>query len=136
MELNQFKIDLDKESNGIWSNIFAEKDGVKVKVRPINNPDYRHLESKLFLELGPDDRDGTGFKREAIERVQAECLLETILVDWEGLTEDKQPLPYSKDTARRLLLDRAFSVFRGQVIAAAERASHAVIGVTETDEKN
>lgn len=134
MDINKFKIDLDKEKDGVWLPIF---DGtVEVKVRPLTCPDYIHMEMRLLSQVPEEQRPDGNYAIAAIAGLQAQCIAETILLDWKGLTEGGKPLPYSREAADRLLTDDSFRVFRNQIVGAATRATAVVVGTIEADEKN
>ena len=100
--------------------------GIKLKVRRLWNPDYAALHDKM-------SEDKTDLSESANEtRITTECLLQTCLLDWEGVED-----AFSIDIARDLINDpEAGSVFRSAVLYAANHVADQVQAQIEADAKN
>ncbi|WP_201159426.1 hypothetical protein [Rhodoplanes elegans] len=135
MDLSQIKTNSALIEQGEWIGDLPELGDVAFRVRGLGNADYRALQHKLINEiparlrrkgLGADDQD----------RIQTECLIETVLTDWRGLTSGGAPLPYSREKARELLTDPDFRRLRDAVFAAASMVGEDVAAADEALEKN
>lgn len=119
MDLNRFKTDANAENNGVWINL---GEGARIKVARAGN----RKNSDLFTRLTADpdykrkEKMGT-LTDEEYEPILLQCLAETILLDWEGFTEDGKPVPYNRENAMRLL---AFRDFRRAVQDASAEAAN------------
>ena len=129
MKLSATKVDSALIEQGDWVENIPDLPGIRIKARGLNNADYRLLEAKLVREIPSADRL-EGLKPADQDRIVGTCLLETVVIDVEGLTEDdeKTPLKYSRELGQQLLLDPDFRVFRagaayaGSVVAARRTA--------------
>jgi hypothetical protein len=66
------------------------------------------------------------------QQITARTLADTVLLGWEGLEgDDGQPLPYSPETAKDLLLDPQMLAFRDAVSWAATVAGEQALGNSE-----
>ncbi|HLL28582.1 MAG TPA: hypothetical protein VKT73_13140 [Xanthobacteraceae bacterium] len=113
MRITDIKIDSNAIEHGDWVDApFIP--GLRLKVRGIGNSDYKALAVKQAALSGFQKTD------EIEEANLSEQLIETILVDWDGLEDDDgKPIPYSKDKAREYILDPDLRAFRWSVNAAA-----------------
>lgn len=118
MELNDQKIDLVKLEEGDWVDKIPEADGLRLKVRGAENKAWRRMQDKLINAV-PRKRRINGLEPEDRDRITAQLLLNTALLDWDGLHMDGQPIPYSKEKAQELLTDPQWVVFRNAVSYAA-----------------
>lgn len=119
MKISSLKTDLIAIGQGQWIDNIPEMEDLRLKVRGIGNVDYRRAfdakvasvpAAKKIRGLDPAERD----------RIVGECLVETVLLDWDGLTDDAgQARPFSVEAARPFLTDPAFARFRAAVIWAA-----------------
>ena len=98
---------------GSWVDSIRDLPGIRIKARGANNSDYRLLEAKLIREIPRADRL-EGLKPADQDRIMGTLLLETVVIDVEGLTEDddKTPVRYSRELGQKLLLDPDYRVFR------------------------
>ncbi|MFX4220699.1 MAG: hypothetical protein ACMVO3_06715 [Thalassobaculum sp.] len=117
MDLSRFKTDTALEDEGVWTTIDAASDA-EIRIARIGNRRYRETMAKRLKPYRRALRAGT-LDDSVTERLTAEVLAETVLLDWRGLTVDGAPLPYSRETARDLLLDPAYRDFRDLVVELA-----------------
>jgi hypothetical protein len=89
------------------------------------------LEAKLVREIPRADRL-EGLKPADQDRIMGTLLLETVVIDVEGLTEDdgKTPVTYTRELGQQLLLDQDYRVFR----AGAAYAGAIVMDRREADQ--
>lgn len=117
MKISSIKQDPKKVETGIWIGDIPDFEGVRLKVRPANNPDFRQLYSQL-VETTPRHLKRGGQVRDYDTKVaiNARCLADTVLLDWEGFQDDEgNPLSYQPELAKQLLLDPEMVAFRDAV---------------------
>jgi len=121
MDIKEIKIDSSKLDHADWvGDLGRDFNGVRVKVRAVENKNWRRLRLKLGNQIPLKRRvDGGNFLPEDQDKIIATCLLEASLEDWEGLTMNGAPLPYSKEMAQKLLTDPDYRKFFDAVLQAA-----------------
>jgi hypothetical protein len=113
MKLSAIKVNSALAEQGSWVDGIPDLPGIRIKARGANNSDYRVLEAKLIREIPRADRL-EGLKPADQDRIMGTLLLETVVIDVEGLTEDdgETPIAYNREVGQKLLLDPDFRVFR------------------------
>lgn len=120
MKLNDAKIDAVKFEQGAWVDNIPEMGDLRLKVRGINNADWRRLQQTLYEAVPRNKRIGGRIDPDEQDRITTSCLLSACLIDWENVEDDDgQPLAYSKTAATKLLNDPAMRRFRDSVVWAA-----------------
>lgn len=131
MDLKTFRTDNEKEQDGTWVDL---GDGVaRLKIARMNNPRFREAQQRKVQrykmaarsKVVPDD---------VWEGILNELIAETILVDWEGITMDGEPYPYSVDHAKQALTD--LKDFREMVIGFADDIANFKAEMDQATEKN
>lgn len=137
MKLSAMKSDSVLAEAGDWVENIPDLPGIRIKARGTNNVDYRVLEGRLVREIPRAERI-EGISPADQDRIAGTLLLETIVLDVDGLTEDddETPIKYTKQLGGQLLLDPDFKVFQagcayaGSVVAQRRKAA------ADTDVKN
>jgi hypothetical protein len=120
MKLGELTVDPNRVENGAWVEDIPELQGLRLKVRGNNNADWRRLQAKLLDAVPRKKRMGGRVDPEEQDRIISSCLLSTCLLDWEGLEDgDGKPIPFSKQTAQKLLTEPEYRRFRDGVIWAS-----------------
>jgi len=104
MDLKQeFNFSSDKELNGVWREIDSQ--GTKILVARAGNRKFEAFLEKIMMEHRSRLRvlRGEGIDPVVREELTNRAIAETILLGWEGLTENGVTLEYSKAEAKRLL---------------------------------
>src|SRR5215471_18762872 len=84
MKLSAMKIDPALSEQGDWVENIPYLPGIRIKARGTNNSDYRALEAKLVREIPRAERiEGVSPKEQ--DRIAGQLLLETVVLDVEGL---------------------------------------------------
>lgn len=127
MKLSALKIDASKLERGDWVGDIPDLGDIRLKVRGIGNADHRRRRGELYAALPRGKRKDVA----ALDAIDVQLLVETILIGWENVLDDHdEPIPYSAETATRLLGDPDLAVFRAGVVWAAsvvaERAEESV----------
>ena len=136
MKLNALKIDSAKAEAGTWVAV-PEFGDLELKVRGINNADYRRRMAELIRAVPRHQRPGGRLAIEQSDAINATLLLETVLMDWRRLEgDDGAPIPYSAERARDLLTNPDYLPFRQAVVEAASRLAEDVADEVEDDAKN
>lgn len=136
MKLSSVKVDSARVQEGEWIGDLPEMGDLQVKVRGINNADYRLLQRKLINAV-PLKRRRRGLQQEDEDRIVGECLLKTVLQDWHHLeSDDGQTIAYDADFAAQLLNDPDYRAFRDAVVYAATLVGGEKEDIEEEMEKN
>ena len=134
MKLSQIRRDKVLDAEGAWQEV-PNWPGVELKVRPMNNPDFKRLQGKLLAELMqlkmiglPDDQkmdEQEIMRRMTVDGgyidVTKQCVEQTVLLDWRGIEdEDGELQPYHPEIAHICIHDsEQFPDFCDEVIRAA-----------------
>jgi hypothetical protein len=136
MKLNEIAVDVEREEEGDWTDI-PTLPGIRVKIRSIHSAAHRRLQSKLMRRVTRATVRGADVDIDEIDRINTRCLLEAVLLDWEGITDDKgKPVPYSREMAETLLTDRKYRKFRDGVAWAAQEVGDQDLAALEAAAKN
>lgn len=137
MKLSDIKIDAGKLEQGDWVSDIPDMGELRLKVRGIGNSDFRKMQARL-IEAEPRQYKVSGrLPPERQDAITAQCLLHTVLIDWDGLRDEAgQPLPYTQDLARDLLTQPEYKRFRDAVTWAANVVAETVATDGEEAGKN
>lgn len=132
MKISAIKVDSALIEQGDWVDGIPDLPGIRIKARGTNNVDYRILEGKMVREI-PRSQRAEGVSPEDQDRIAGKLLLETVVLDVDGLTEDDgvTPIKYTKEVGAKLLLDPDFRVFQagaayaGSVVAQRRKYDEA-----------
>lgn len=113
--------------------------GIKLKIARAHNPKYTRILNKLYeahkhtLDL-KDTPEQIAAAAECSHKIMAEVMSKSILLGWTGPVEYKgQPLPYSVENAKKLLL---LKDFQEEVARRAANFHNFRFEVEEADAKN
>lgn len=105
MDLAKKRIDRKAEVEGVWSDFI---EGSRVKVARMNNPKFMSTLMKLrdekLAEVDPREELSEDEAREVLCRTMAK----TILLDWEGFTDNGEEIEYSENMAFELFYDKQY----------------------------
>lgn len=146
MQLSSLKVDSARVEGGEWIGDIPDMDDLRLHVRGMNNAAYRALYDKLIRAI-PFKRRRKGLSAADRERVENECLIETVLLGWDNLNEPDKPnggghkvkgaqIPYTKDLARELITNPDSVAFRNAIIYAANIVGEIKDEENEALEKN
>lgn len=107
MELTKLRLDLEKVESGTWVEI--EDDAMLLIARSGNKAaiaayDRLLAPYKQLMERGK-------MPQAKLKEINIKIVAESILLDWSGLKVDGVELPYSKETAYKLLSDPEYAPF-------------------------
>lgn len=120
MRLGDQKIDPIKLEQGDWVTNIPEMGDLRLKVRGSRNKDWVRMQVVLTDAVPRKSKVGGRIAPAEMESITTKLLLNTCLLDWDGLEgDDAEPIPYSKDMANKLLTDPAYRNFRDAVVWAS-----------------
>jgi len=130
MKLTELAVDAGRGEQGAWVDEIPEMEGLRLKVRSDRNADWRRLQMKLMEAIPRKKRMGGRIDPDEMDKILSRCMLNTCLLDWDGLEgDDGKPIPYSRDMAEKLLFEPEYRRFRDSVAFAAS------IVAEKTDER-
>lgn len=119
MKLSDIAVNANAIEQGRWVSVGHVMPGVRLKVRGLENTDYRRLRNRLIAEIPRGERL-KGADILTLEKINGQLLSETVLVGWDGIeADDGRPLPFNKEKALQVINDPMFIVFRNAVEWAA-----------------
>lgn len=129
MKLSATKVDSALSEQGDWVEHIPDLPGIRIKARGTNNKDYRILEAKLVREIPRTERV-EGVAPVDQDRIAGTLLLETVVLDIAGITEEDEitPIAYTKELGAKLFLDPDYKVwaagaaYAGSIIAQRKKA--------------
>lgn len=120
MKLTDIKIDSVKVEQGAWVEGIPDLGDLRLKVRGFGNADYRRLQAKLVDQLPRGKKVGGKIDVADMDRIMSLCLQGAILVDWANLTDESgAEIPYSTETAAKIINDPNLRPFRDGIVWAA-----------------
>lgn len=137
MRISAIKVDSALAEAGDWVENIPDLPGIRIKARGTNNTDYRILEGRLVREIPRGER-AEGVSPADQDRIAGRLLLETVVLDVEGLTEDDDitPVRYTRELGATLLLDPDFKVFQAGCAYAGAIVAQRRKGIENTETKN
>lgn len=116
MRLQDIKIDTDAFENGRWVENIPDMGDLRLKVRALDSRAHRDRQAHLAGR--------TNLGKDAAEVIHRRLLHETILLDWENVTDEEgAPILYTPEEAKRLLEDPSLRYFRLAVEYAAREVA-------------
>ncbi len=109
----EYAVDKNKEIDGVWQDFGS---GARMKIARIGNPEYQKVFQKISKPHRKSIRRGT-LADDVAEKLLVEAMADSILLDWDGVEEGGQVLPYNKENAMRILLE--YKDLRDQVTEIA-----------------
>jgi hypothetical protein len=141
MDLNDAAVDPVRVEQGEW---IGEKYGTPIpdmgelclKVRGVENGDWRRLQMKLIAAVPRNKRPGGQIDPDEADRITSVLLRDAALLDWENLTQGGKVVAYSRDVATGLLTEPEFRRFRAAVLWAAQQVGERRASDTGEQAKN
>lgn len=120
MKLSDIAIDVERSEGGDWVRDIPDAGELQLKVRGLRSKDYQQRIATQMAAVPRSKRVAGRIPADVSGRIIGEAMAEHLLLDWRGLTDDNdQPLPFSKEKARQLLVDPRYTRFREWVSWAA-----------------
>lgn len=136
MDLDSVKLDPVKIEKGAWVENIPGLGDIRLKVRGYNNSDWRRIQRERTLAV-PRSKWVNGRITTAEEdHIEAICLRDAGILDWENVTQGGAPVPYSKDAAEKFLTEPKLRAFRDGSLWACHTVGDLDAESVETDAKN
>lgn len=126
MDISNLKRDIATIDNGEWVGDIPNMGALRLKVRGSSSKVYTTKLSRLTRAAPREDRDrGGNLLPLAAVRVMGAAAHETLLLDWDGLTDGvddagkPKAFPYDSETALKWLTEREYTPFLDAVMYAA-----------------
>ena len=121
MEISTIKRNTASIEAGEWVGDIPNMDDVRLRVRGLSSPTVVAVRSRKERKVSRAgrERDGT-LKPDVGLTVLGEVLFESVLLDWDGITQDGQPVPYNAELAKTWLTSRDYVGFADAVTWAAQ----------------
>jgi len=117
--LDAFSVDKEACENGRWLEIMKMGDEtIRIKLRRTTSKKFREKKHILDKEFEEKLTMATGsVQQELYEDLLAQCIADSIIVDWEGIDLGEGPIPYTYENAYALL--KEFPDFMNRVFDTA-----------------
>jgi len=113
--LELFTTDQELEKAGVWVEIGSA--GEKIRVARMYNPAYS---ARLREVMEPYKQKVSKTNNDESLEIMISIEAETILLDWEGFTENGQDVPYSRDKAKQYLRLKDFRALVNKISSNME----------------
>lgn len=121
MDINSLKRDSAAIAAGQWVSDIPGLGDVRLRVRGLSSPIVVAVRGRKERKVPRDQRERDGsLTPEVGIQVFGEVLLEAVLLDWSGLTDNGKPVVYDLEIARKWLTDPDFAFFADAVVWAAQ----------------
>lgn len=114
LDLENLAIDTEKEEDGVWVEV---GESAKLLIAHWGNKAFT---AAMRRYVTPKQHRLKNMPEHEADALMAKVVVETILLDWQGLTLGGQEVPYSKAKAIELLTSRKFRSFRELVESLAK----------------
>lgn len=115
-DLADFTTDEKKQIEGVWVDFGGE---ARFKIASFRNPDFQ----KAFASMRePYDKLRKTMTDAEMKSIMVFCLARYVVLGWENVFDNKQPLPYSIEAAERVL-DKLDAI-RDRVIEEATKIAN------------
>lgn len=131
MDLATVRVDMTRAKAGEWIKDIPGLGDIELKVRGSNTPQFRLAQAKAQRAIPREARrEGGMLDPEAADAALGRALVEGVLIDWRNVTLGEAAVPFSPETAEKLLSDPEMAIFRDGVAWAADL----VANMRKTDE--
>lgn len=121
MDLSNLKRDSGQIEAGRWVEDIPGMDDLRLRVRGLTSPTVTALRARKMRKVGKSGRNPDGTLKPEVElHIFGEVLFETVLLDWDGLTDNGKPIPFDKDLAKQWLSSPDYMPFADAVTWAAQ----------------
>lgn len=127
-DLSNYRTDPSLKKEGVWIDLGG---GARVKIASFDNEDFTAQFRKM---VEPYSKMGQEVPDEEQTRIMVFCTARFVILDWEGIYDGEEQLPYTVENAERVLTEIEF--FRDRVIAEARKYANFRAGNVEALAKN
>lgn len=126
---------VDVIENGAWVGGFDDVPGVEIKVIGTTSRTFRKA-INAKIEAARADNKGAPVSPELIADLVAEAMGEVAILDWRGITNDGEPVPFSRELAKQWMTAKGGKTFIDLVAACAHRLDTKAADYIEQATKN
>lgn len=124
MDLNDLQGNPDSIEAGVWVSDIPKMGDLAVKVRGMVSMEVINYRARKTRVVPRSKRDADGNPNsDAAMEVFSDTLLNVILLDWKGLTNNGEEVPYSREMAKELCLNPKYRAFQDAVTWASTAVS-------------
>jgi len=121
MDIQSLKRNSAAIAAGQWVGDIPGLGDVRLRVRGLSSPIVVQTRNRLERKVPRDQRERDGsLKADVALAVFGQVLHDVVLLDWDGLTDAGEPVPYDKGLAEQWLTDPDFAFFADAVVYAAQ----------------
>lgn len=123
MDIKNFVLsdaELGAVETGAWVGDLAGAPGLRLKVRGMGSKEARKTMERKQAEARAGKKKGKELSNEEVAKCIRETLADAVLLDWDGLTNNGEPLRYDSALARQFITGRNGEAFADLVMAAAK----------------
>ena len=137
MDIAKIRRDLKTISEGKWVDNIPNAGALRLHVRGMDAPEVREYRSQLERAVSQEDRneDGSIKGQKALE-ILGQTLHEKVLINWDGLTDNGNPVAYNPALAKAWLTNPEFEDFGNAVVWAAHSVDRSRIQTQQAVEGN
>lgn len=118
MDLNEYRVDPEKEKDGVWLPFGRNADGsvTEFLLARIGNPNYRRRMRAVMKPYRRQINRGT-LDDKLADQLHAEVLADSVILGWKHLQESGKEVPYSRQKCIDLLV--GFPELKEDIVDAA-----------------
>lgn len=137
MEISSLKRNAREVDSGQWVGDLTGMGDVRLRVRGLTSQTVITARSRKERAVPRSQRNRDGsLKVDVALRVFGEVVAEAVLLDWEGITDKGEPVPYDPELAREWCTNPDFRPFLDAVAEAASVVDRGEADATEEAGKN
>ena len=124
MKLSAIKVNTKAIEAGKWVDDIPEMGDLRLKVRGLGNADFNRRYDELIQAVPRAERPNNRLTPDAQRKLTAQLYAETILLGWDGLTDDdKVAIPFSAELAQEIMENPEMRDFVHAVRYAAQQVA-------------
>lgn len=137
MDISKLWLDTQALDSGVWIDNIPDQPGARFRVRGLSSSIYQDARDAKMRAVPDAGRDADGnVTRDEVKRIARECCAEALLLEWDGLENKGEPLPYSKALADQILSNPDAIRFADVVTWCATEADRRNTGTKDILAKN
>lgn len=140
MDINEILIPakaVEAVEDGHWIDDIIGAPGLRLKVRGLSSRKVMAYRDNKIRRVPRKDRDSQGnIKTDTLTSITRDTAIEVVLLDWEGITNNGEAVPYNKDLARQWLSSPTGDKMLGFITDAALQVDEMKNSSAEDLEKN
>lgn len=119
MDVKFLESDLEAINGGQWVDDIPGMGDLRIKVRGLQSEAYQNARNRRIRAASREDRTKNGLTEAAQRRITGEALAETVLLDWDGISDGGKKVKYDPKQALEWLTNPAFFRFYDAVVLSA-----------------